>query len=413
MKTRSVIPGVISCQSARMMTTRIHDNLSSMNGLTQPRTTFLAHLFVLFMSLPGRHTFLNMGRYGTYSEKTYRTHFEDDFDFFAFNRLLIDQTCSAHRILAADCRFVPKSGKQTPHLGVFWNGSVSKAMTGLEISEIALVDVEKNTAFPLECLQTPGHLPDDETRVDWYAKQIVDRAPQLKELADYLVYDGAAAKKKCVDAIVDQTQLHLISKLRKDADLRYLYTGPRRPGPGRPKCYDGKMDCQHPDLTRFEECYTDTHLTMYTAIVNSPSLKRNIRIAYVQDNTSDQYVILFSTDVTLDGPLIYRYDKARFHIEFLFRDGKQYTGLTQSQARSEQKLFFHVHTSLTSVSLAKAEFYADPENVEKPFSMHDVNIGQYNQLFLDHIFTRLELDPTSEQLAPVYHEFLNFGKIAA
>jgi hypothetical protein len=384
-----------------------------MNGLTKPRTTFLAHIFVLFMSLPGRHTFLNMARYGRYSEKTYRTHFEADFDFFTFNRRLIDQTCSAHRILAADCSFVPKSGKRTPHRGIFWNGSVSKAMAGLEISEIALVDVQKNTAFHVECLQTPGNLPDEETRVDWYAQQIVDRAPQLKELADYLVYDGAAAKKKFVDAIVDQTELHLISKLRKDADLRYLYTGPRRPGPGRPKCYDGKMNCQHPDLTRFETCYTDTDITIYTAIVNSPSLKRNIRIAYVQDNHSEQYVILFSTDVTLDGVWIYRYYKARFQIEFLFRDGKQYTGLTHCQARSENKLAFHFNTSLTSVSLAKAEFYADPVNHEKPFSMHDVQVVHYNQLFLDHIFTALQLDPTSELIAPLYHEFLNFGTIAA
>jgi hypothetical protein len=384
-----------------------------MNGLTQPRTTFLAHLFVLFMSFPGRHTFLNMGRYGAYSEKTYRTHFEADFDFFTFNRLLIDQTCSAHRILAADCSFVPKSGKHTPHLGVFWNGSVSKAMTGLEISELALVDVEKNTAFHLECLQTPGQLPDDESRVDWYAQQIVDRAPQLKELADYLVYDGAAAKKKFVDAIVEQTELHLISKLRKDANLRYLYTGPRRPGPGRPKCYDGKMDCQHPDLTRFETCYEDTHLTMYTAIVNSPSLKRNIRIAYVQDNDSDDYVILFSTDVNLDGLLIYRYYKARFQIEFLFRDGKQYTGLTHCQARSEKKLAFHFNTSLTSVSLAKAEFYADSDNHDNAFSMHDIVTRHFNQLLLEQVFSTLSLDPNSPEIATIYQELINFGTIAA
>jgi len=194
------------------MKTRILNILARIDGLPWVRKKFLAHIFVLFMSVPGRLNFLNMARYGDYCEKTYRTHFEIPFNFFEFNRLLIEQTCSAHRILAADCSFVPKSGTHTPHLGKFWNGCVSKALPGLEISEIALVDVEKNTAFHLECLQTPGDLPDDESRVDFYAKQIVDRAPQLKKLADYVAYDGAAAKTKFVDALADNTDLELISK---------------------------------------------------------------------------------------------------------------------------------------------------------------------------------------------------------
>ncbi len=134
------------------MKTRIGKILARMDGISCVRKKFLTHIFVLFMSVPGRMNFLNMARYGSYCEKTYRTHFEADFDFFTFNRLLIDQTCTEHRIIAADCSFVPKSGKHTPLLGTFWNGSISKAQKGLEISELALVDVEKNTAFHLECL---------------------------------------------------------------------------------------------------------------------------------------------------------------------------------------------------------------------------------------------------------------------
>ncbi len=42
-----------------------------------------------------------------------------------------------------------------------------------------------------------------------------------------------------------------------------------------------------------------------------------------------------------------------------------------------------------------------------------VNIVHFNTLFLDKIFTKLELDPTSEHLAPLYQELLNIGKIAA
>jgi hypothetical protein len=395
------------------MKTRIMNLLAQMDGMTPVRQKFLGHIFILFLSLRSRLTFVNMARYGTYSEKTYRTHFALPFDFFAFNTRSILQTCSAHRLLVADCTFIPKSGKHTPNRGKFWNGCVSKALPGLELSTLAVVDCETNTAFHLESLHTPGSLPDAESRIDFYVKQITDRASQLKALADYLVYDGAAGKQKFVDGIVTNTDLHLISKLRKDADLRYLYHGPRTGQPGRPKQYAGKINCRQIDPSCFEICYDDGDITISTAIVNSKTLKRNIRIAYVQHKASRDYVILFSTDLTLDGYLLYAYYKARFQIEFLFRDSKQYTGLTHCQARREEKLAFHCNASLTSVSLAKAEFYANPENSTKPFSMHDVNTVHFNILLLDKVFARLQLDPTSEQLAPLYHELVNVGTIAA
>lgn len=381
-------------------------------GLSHVRTKFLTHVFVLFLSLRGRLNFTNMARYGTYSEKTYRTHFETSFPFFSFNLHLIQQACSASRLIVADCTFVPKSGKATPHRGKFWNGCVGKAMPGLELSTLAVVDIEKHTAFHLESLLTPGDLQDEESRIDFYVKQITDRAADLKRLADYLVYDGAAAKKKFVDGIVNHTELHLISKLRKDADLRYLYPGLRRPGPGRPREYDGKIDGTQLDLARVDRCYEDDEITIFTAVVNSKRFKRNIRIAYIQQRDTKAYTILFSTDVTLDGYLMYLYYHLRFQVEFLFRDGKQHTGLTHCQARSEHKLAFHQNASLTAVSLAKADFYADDNNVGRPFSMADMTTSYFNRLYVNRIFEKLDLDPTSDALAPLYQELLNFGKLA-
>ena len=386
--------------------------LATMN-LSHVRIKFLTHIFVLFLSMRGRVNFTNMARYGVYAEKSYRTHFASTFPFFQFNLQLAQQVCSPSRLIVADCTYLPKSGKGTPHLGKFWNGCVRKAMPGLELSTLAVVDIEKHTAFHLESRLTPGRLPDEESRIDFYVQQIIDRAADLKVLADYLVYDGAAGKKKFVDGVVDHTDLHLISRLRHDADLRYLYTGPRRPGPGRPKQFDGKINCQQLDVTRVERCYEDDEVIIFTAIVNSKCFKRNIRIAYVQDRDTNAYTILFSTDVSLDGFLIYQYYHLRFQIEFLFRDGKQHTGLTHCQARSESKLSFHQNASLTAVSLAKADFYANDEHLGQPFSMADVTTSYFNRLYVNRIFDTLHLDPTSEALAPLYHELLNFGKFAA
>ncbi len=152
---------------------------------------------------------------------------------------------------------------------------------------------------------------------------------------------------------------------------------------------------------------------MFTAIVNRKRFKRNIRIAYIQQRDTKAHTILFSTDLALDGSLIYQYDHLRFQIEFLFRDGKQHTGLTHCQARSEQKLSCHQNASLTAVSLAKADFYADDENLGQPFSMTDVTTSYFNRLYVNRIFDKLGLDPTSDTLAPLYQEFLNFGRLAA
>lgn len=396
-----------------IMETLVTDILNKINGLSRIRKKFLVHIFVLFLSIRGRLNFMNMSRIGKYCEKTCRTHFEQPFDFFVFNSLLMDESCTGHRIIAGDCSYIPKSGKMTPHIGKFWNGCASKAEKGIEISSLAVVDIERNTAMHLECLQTPAVLSDGETRMDFYLRQIVEKKDQLRKMSRYAAFDGAYAKKKFVDGITEQTDLHLISKLRKDADLRYLYGGPRKPGRGAPKRFDGKVDCENIDISRFVLCCEDDETLVYTAVVNSRSLKRNIRVAYVENRKTGGYAILFSTDTELHGYLIYRYYKARFQIEFLFRDAKQHTGLTHCQARSENKLYFHFNTSLTAVSVAKAALHMKDAESAHPFSMSNVKTLCFNRLFLQLFFEKSGINRSSQKISRAYDELLNFGMIAA
>ena len=60
-----------------------------------------------------------------------------------------------------------------------------------------------------------------------------------------------------------------------------------------------------------------------TKVVNSVNLKRNIRLVCLVNKKDKKrsYILLFSTDLELDALTIYQYYKARFHQEFLFRDG--------------------------------------------------------------------------------------------
>ncbi len=55
-----------------------------------------------------------------------------------------------------------------------------------------------------------------------------------------------------------------------------------------------------------------------------------------------------STDTGLEPVRLYEYDKARFHIEFIFRAAKQFTGLNDGQSRQQDALDVPIPTTPTS-----------------------------------------------------------------
>ena len=63
--------------------------------------------------------------------------------------------------------------------------------------------------------------------------------------------------------------------------------------------------------------------------------------------------MLASSDERQEATQIAWYYHLRFQIELLFRDAKQFTGLTQCQARREEKLDYHLNASLSAVNVAR------------------------------------------------------------
>ena len=104
----------------------------------------------------GRATFTNLSRYSDLNEKTYRRHYAQPLPFRAIHRQLIEQGSSSEheRIAAIDCTFLPKSGKKTEGLGLFYNSSHGKSDRGLEWSLLSVVDLKQNTAYTLNATQT-------------------------------------------------------------------------------------------------------------------------------------------------------------------------------------------------------------------------------------------------------------------
>ena len=58
--------------------------------------------------------------------------------------------------------------------------------------------------------------------------------------------------------------------------------------------------------------------------------------------------------------------RLRFQIEFIFRDAKQFTGLSDCQARDAKKLDFHFNASFTALNLAKLDAHRQHSG-EQPF----------------------------------------------
>jgi hypothetical protein len=285
--------------------------LHSLKKTKKPQYKFVTHLLGLMLMLPGHATFRNMSRYSPSHERTFSRWYARDFDWVSLNQAAITEAVPPEhdQALVMDASFVPKSGKHTYGLDRFWNGSHSRAEKGLEISTLAWLDISDNCAYCLSVAQTPpsAETADPETtRMDVYLDQLsrVITTHDLRFLR-YVITDGAYSKQKFV-AGVRALELHQIGKLRADAHLRYLYQGPKRPGPGRQKTYDGKVNWS--DLSRFERLDTeDEHIVLYHQVLNHVQLKRDLQVVVVVHTQRNRYAVLFSTDVDLHALSLYRY----------------------------------------------------------------------------------------------------------
>jgi DDE superfamily endonuclease len=403
--------------------TIVNDILKQMPGLSQPQRKFLATLFITILVLRGRVNFRNLSRYGDYAERTIARQFREPFDWPDFHqRVLLTALDPRSALISAhDASFIPKSGKQTYGLGHFFNGCASRAERGLEISTLAVVDVTRRGAFTLAVSQTPPgeaatQAEPEETRVDFYKQQLREPRHRLPSGISYHCVDGYDAKKKYLDEVVS-LHLHAITKLRSDADCVFLYTGPHPKRRGARRKYAGKVNFQA--LHRFEDLGTrpeEPPLHLYTAVVWHKTLQRRLRIVVLlnrKDPAKPRFIVLGSTDPELNGHKLLDLYTARFQIEFLFRDSKQFTGLLDCQARVASALDCHFNASLATLNLVRAaDLGMQQGQAPQVFSMASWQPCQFNERLLDLFMENLALDPTWVKNHACYEKLRAYGAIA-
>ena len=188
--------------------------LEKMEGLTGAKNKFITIMFATIFVIRGKQTYRNLSRYNGLSEKTYRRNASLGFDFVRMNQEIIKQSSGKGRkIIAIDVTFIGKSEK------------------GLELTTLAIVDLEQNTAFAFSARQTPSGLvtkedsiskankadkadkaDKGETRMDFYCKYLREMKKLLPEEIKYIAADGYYAKDKFLQEVKEQN-LYLVTGL--------------------------------------------------------------------------------------------------------------------------------------------------------------------------------------------------------
>lgn len=322
------------------------------------------------LAMTGRVTMLGISRWteegGSY--RTVQRFFKENIDWSQLRWLLIKQHLGARFqkvfIIVADEVVITKSGKETYGLGRFFSSIQNQMVKGFCFINLSLVDVKTGKSYPLLAEQivredvqktTPkvvkkstvkgkaGRPKESKNK----SRTKVSLSPFLMQLQGcirqalllighemeitYFVYDGALGNNSAVQ-MVEQTGLHLISKMRHDSALYFQYKGDYS-GRGRPKKYGDRITLE--SLTEQHLCSKKVKKNIETCVYQIeawhkkfPELLNVVYIVKTNLKTGKvAKVILFCDDLNLAADILINYYKLRFQIEFNFRDAKQYWGL--------------------------------------------------------------------------------------
>lgn len=299
--------------------------------------------------------------------------------------------------LVGDESVVTKSGKKTHGLDYFFSGLLNKVVKGIAIFSLSLVSVEERRSYPLRVEQVvrskeekaaaktrkqkkgarkksdapkkpgrpKGSKNRDKTQVELtpelqrIQKMVEEQLKTLRKIVTvrYLALDGHFGNNNALQMVL-QCGLHLISKLRYDAALYFIYDGEqKRRGPRRK--YGQKINYRDiPEKYLVEE---NTEGDIQTRIYQAKMLHRefaqplNVVIITKTNLKTGAFanVNLFSSDLELTYEKIIDFYSLRFQIEFNFRDAKQFWGLEDFMNIKELPLTNALNLSLFMVNVSQ------------------------------------------------------------
>lgn len=330
------------------------------------------------VTMSGRVTMLGISRWteegGSYRtiQRFYNTEIPWEKVLWLFFRSYLYRPESEY-LLAGDESVVTKAGKETYGLDRFFSSIFGRPVKGLAFFALSVVSVDERKSYPLQVEQVvrseeekaataekkrqkaakkgkkskskgkvgrpKGCKNKDKRQIEWN-----EELSRIKRMASdllgyinpfcairYFVLDGHFGNNNVMQMVRQCLSLHIISKLRNDSALYFLYDGPQKPN-GRKRIYGAKIDYQNIPLRYLVS--TTTQERVRTEIFQATMLHKSfadmlnvvIIVKTHLDTQKRAHVVLFSSDLDLDYEKLIDFYHLRFQIEFNFRDAKQFWG---------------------------------------------------------------------------------------
>jgi putative transposase len=297
-------------------------------------------------------------------------------------------------VLAGDECVVTKSGKLTHGLDRFFSSLFGKPVPSVALFALSLVNIRERRAYPVLAEQVvrtetekaaatekvqqkkakkkekqekgkPGRptgsknrnksevtLTPELTRIQAMLKRFLAVVGNTVTLA-YIALDGHFGNNNALQ-MVRQCGLHLISKLRHDSALYFLYEGN-----DKRRKYGDRIDYAHlparylQETTIVDGIRTDIYQATMRHKEFAQALNGVIIVKTKLATGATARVILFSSDLALGWAQLIDYYQLRFQIEFNFRDAKQYWGLEDFMNVKETPVTNAINLSLFMVNVTQ------------------------------------------------------------
>lgn len=406
---------------------------------------FLSIINGIYSISSGGVTQLNISRYSSISYRSVQRFMSLD---IAWHKLLITvvrlqlQDYRGVYLIAIDETVEDKAGKKTDKIGYFYSSKIGKVIKGVSFGVLSLIAVDKRKSYVVDYTQLSqdtakaaenkakkallvqkkkdkaagivvasgptGRPVGSKNRVKTKVDSESSRAltllltrvlPFLASIfihPSYLVGDGAYGNlTACL--IAGEQDLFLISKLNCTTVLHYT------PQAGtRQRIYGDKVDFKKLDKHKIDEKEEDDCIFTFFQIkkVRTRNIGQFINVVIIRcyNKTSKKtgFVLLFSTDLALDGMTIVDYYSLRFQIEFNFRDAKQYFGLSDFKSTKPKQINNAVGLSFFMVNLSAILIEHIKEQCQMDFlSILDLKACFRAILFSNHLKNTPVLDLTN------------------
>ena len=412
--------------------------------------TTLRQLRVLILALlciSGRVTTLGLSRWAERggSHRTLQRWFQTPIDWGQLLWIVVKEhlvTGKGVYLLAGDEVVVSKAGKKTHGLGRFYSSLAQRPIPGLSFLVLSVIDVSQRRSYPvcveqrLPVVRTKAATPSTPKRGPGrpkgsvnYAKAAPALTPELALLAsmlrrvlvwisplrvEHVVLDGFFGTSTAT-AMVRDSGLHLISKLRSNTALYWPYSGPK-PQRGPTPRYGDKLKLdQLPDSACIQTVITDTITTRtYHVQVWHKEFAELLNVVILVKTNAKTHkaapVILFSTDLRLSADQIRDYYSLRFQIEFNFRDAKQSWGLEDYMNVSAAAVTNAVHLSFLMVNLSAA--LLPPYRQQQPeFSVLDLKLHYRTRRYVAETLHSLPTPPPPDVLSRLWRRLSSLGSL--